>query len=71
MILIGIFYIYLYHKTKQKIKIMEYVAKLIGMTVEELKDFYIEKVNQARSFGFTEEEAKQLVQETFRKKLGL
>jgi hypothetical protein len=50
---------------------MEYVAELIGMTVEELKAFYIEKVNQARSFGFTEEEAKQLVQETFRKKLGL
>ena len=50
---------------------MEYVAKLIGMTVEELKDFYIEKVNQARAFGFSEEEAKKLVQETFRKKLGL
>jgi hypothetical protein len=66
MISIGILYVSL-----KKIKIMEYVAKLIGMTVEELKDFYIEKVNQARSFGFTEEEAKQLVQETFRKKLGL
>jgi UDP-3-O-acyl-N-acetylglucosamine deacetylase len=50
---------------------MEYVAKLIGMTVEELKDFYIEKVNEARTFGFTEEEAKKIVQETFRKNLGL
>ena len=49
---------------------MEMVAKLIGMTTEELKSFYIEKVNEARSFGFTESEAKQSVQETFRKNLG-
>jgi hypothetical protein len=50
---------------------MEYVAKLIGMTVEELKAFYIEKVNEVRTFGFTEKEAKKIVQETFRKNLGL
>jgi hypothetical protein len=50
---------------------MEMIAKLIGMTTEELKSFYIEKVNEARSFGFTESQAKLLVQETFRKNLGL
>jgi hypothetical protein len=50
---------------------METVAKLIGMTTEELKSFYIQKVNEARSFGFTKEQAKQIVQETFRKNLGL
>lgn len=56
------------YKKKRK---METVAKLIGMTTEELKSFYIQKVNEAKSFGFTEEQAKQIVQETFRKNLGL
>jgi DNA-binding transcriptional regulator YhcF (GntR family) len=50
---------------------MENVAKLIGMTVNELKSFYIQKVNEAKSLGFTEEEAKKIVQKTFRKNLGL
>lgn len=50
---------------------METIAKLTGMTVLELKNFYIQKINQAKAFGLNEDEARKLVQETLKKSLGL
>lgn len=48
---------------------MKTIAKMTGMTEEQIKAFYIQKTNQARLFGFSEKEAKKMVQETFREVL--
>lgn len=45
---------------------MKAIAQILGMTENELKAFYILKVNQARLLGFTEMEAKQIVKDTFK-----
>jgi hypothetical protein len=50
---------------------MKKLAELIGMTELELKNFYLLKVNKAKAIVFSDEEAKSIVQETFRKQLGL
>jgi hypothetical protein len=50
---------------------MKNLAELIGMTELELKNFYLFYVNKAKSLGFSDSEAKEIVQETFRKQLGL
>ena len=50
---------------------MKKLAELIGMTELELRDFYLLKVNMAKAIGFSDAEAKSIVQETFRKQLGL
>lgn len=47
------------------------LEKSTGMKREELEKFYIEKVNKAMSFGFSEEEAREIVQESLKKSLGL
>jgi len=50
---------------------MKKLAELIGMTEVELKNFYLLQVNKAKAIGFSDAEAKSIVQETFRKQLGL
>jgi isopenicillin N synthase-like dioxygenase len=53
-------------KNNLKLTIMKAIAQILGMTENELKAFYILKVNQARLLGFTEMEAKQIVKDTFK-----
>lgn len=50
---------------------MKALAQLLGTTEQELKDFYLLQVNKAKAIGFSDSEAKEIVQETFRKQLGL
>jgi len=50
---------------------MKRLAEIIGMTEQELKEFYMSKVNKAMRFGLSEKDAKMLVIEVFRKQLGL
>jgi hypothetical protein len=50
---------------------MKNLATTIGMTENELKNFYLLQVNRAKALGFTDAEAKEIVKETFRKQLGL
>jgi len=50
---------------------MKKLAELIGMTEIELKNFYLLQVNKAKAIGFSDLEARDIVQETFRKQLGL
>lgn len=50
---------------------MKKLAELLGTTENELKDFYLLQVNKAKSIGFSDSEAKSIVQESFRKQLGL
>lgn len=42
-----------------------------GMTRTELEKFYINHVNKLIAFGFSENEAREIVQETLKKTLGL
>jgi hypothetical protein len=42
-----------------------------GMTRVELEKFYINNVNKLISFGFSEDEAREIVQETLKETLGL
>ena len=48
---------------------MKKVAQLIGMTETELKNFYLLQVNRAKVMGFSDSEAKEIVQETFKQQL--
>jgi hypothetical protein len=50
---------------------MKKLAVLLGTTESELKAFYLLQVNKAKSIGFSDLEAKEIVRETFRKQLGL
>lgn len=50
---------------------MKKLAELLGTTENELKDFYLLQVNKAKAIGFSDSEAKSIVQESFRKQLGL
>lgn len=58
-------------KKIKRIEIMKELAELIGMTEVELKEFYLLYVNKSISMGFSEDEARSIVQEAFRKQLGL
>jgi len=62
--------VYLYNKIKQ-IEIMKNIAELIGMTEKEFSTFLLARVSTAMSFGFSEEEAKEIIFETLRNQLGL
>lgn len=42
-----------------------------GMTRIQLENYYIQKVNLVMSFGFTEREARKMVQETLKQSLEL
>ena len=50
---------------------MKKLSELIGMTEVELKNFYLLQVNKAKAIGFSDLEARDIVQESFRKQLGL
>jgi hypothetical protein len=54
-----------------KTNTMKKLAILLGTTESELTAFYLLQVNKAKSIGFSDLEAKEIVRETFRKQLGL
>jgi hypothetical protein len=54
-----------------KTNTMKKLAVLLGTTESELTAFYLLQVNKAKSIGFSDLEAKEIVRETFRKQLGL
>jgi len=50
---------------------MTAIENKTGMTRVELEKLYIQKINFAMSLGFSENEARQMVQETLKQSLGL
>lgn len=50
---------------------MTTIENKTGMTRVELEKYYIQKINFAMALGFTEKEAREMVQETLKQSLGL
>ena len=50
---------------------MTTIEKKTGMKRVELENYYIQKINFAISLGFTEKEAREMVQETLKQSLGI